>query len=96
MILITAPAQVTIVRQAQVQLPAVPVSDDPQVAALQERAERHVDELWRHDDVVAFELERVAVRSEMGLGPVPVTNRGARVLTLRNYAVDQEGYLTLG
>lgn len=74
----------------------VPVSADPQVAALQQRAEEYVATLRNWRDVEQYELSRMALRAEMGRPPVPVTNRGFKVLTAKRYAVNSHGYLTLG
>ncbi len=74
----------------------VPLSDDPQVAALQQRAEAYVATLGSWSDVEEFELYRQALRAAMGRPPVPVTNRGFKVLTAKRYHVDGNGYLTLG
>lgn len=74
----------------------VPVSTDPQVAALQERAERTVRPM-AGKKVVKFELNRLKSRKELGLTtPVPVTTRGRKHLTAAGYTVSDEGYLVLG
>lgn len=74
----------------------VPLSADPDVAGLQIKAEAYVATLRNWRDVERFEKERKIQRDEMGLPPVPVTNRGFKVLTSKQYAVSKDGYLTLG
>lgn len=67
---------------------------DPQVRDLQRRAECHVATLTA-GQVEEYEWERVFEREELGLNPVPVTNRGLRILEECGYTVDNDGYLRI-
>lgn len=84
-----------IVRKAEAPAPAIPVSDDPQVAAMQLRAEQAVAGLSLFE-VMAYEAERVAVRKGYGLDPAPLTSRGLAAVTALRYSVGPDGFLTLG
>ena len=66
-----------------------------QMEDLRLRAEAHVRSLRSKRDVERYELERVRVRAEYNLPPVPITNRGKIVLAAQ-YAVDEDGCLILG
>lgn len=87
------PAMVQKAEQSRPHL--VPRHEDPQVAALQGRAEAVVEAYTDHE-VEMYELERAFARANEQLPPVPVTDRGLRVLAAKRYAVDANGYLTLG
>lgn len=87
------PAPPAIVRKMETR--GVYQHHDPLIADLQLRAERHVAAL-DDEDVIAYEIERANLRAGSALPPVPVTDRGLRVLTARQFTVDEEGYLTLG
>ena len=72
----------------------IPISENPQVAELQRRAERHV--LYMEDgEVEIYEIDRALTRAELKYPPVPVTNRGLRVLNARQYTVSPDGHLSL-
>ncbi len=74
---------------------AIPLSPNADVRELQLKAERTVEGL-SDNGVVNYERVRAALRVQWNLDPVPVTDRGLKVLTANNYTVDDDGCLVLG